>query len=112
LELSLPYRPFQHFLAVMREAGIDMPDAQAISAYDATTLLLHALEEVGDDPESNPEGIRDALLRVRRFPLATGSTTITPWGGTIKPLQLRMIELIDGWPAANHAGTFDESRID
>ena len=93
-ELSLNYPPFQHFVALMREAGMNMPDAQAICAYDATSLLLNAMA-AGD---GSPEAIRDELLRIRRFPLATGSTSIAPNGSAIKPIMLRIMEVQDGWP--------------
>ncbi len=86
-ETAFNYRPFQTFYNAMEQAGMDFPDAQAASAYDAVSLLAVALAN-GEDSEH----IREGLLAVRRLPLATGRVTMGPNGNVHKPLIIRIVE--------------------
>ncbi|MCD8140057.1 MAG: ABC transporter substrate-binding protein [Planctomycetaceae bacterium] len=86
-ETSFNYRPFQTFYTAMEQAGMDFPDAQAASAYDAVSLLAVALEK-GESSEQ----IREGLLAVRRLALATGRVTMGPNGNVQKPLIIRIVE--------------------
>ncbi|MCD8351689.1 MAG: ABC transporter substrate-binding protein [Planctomycetaceae bacterium] len=86
-ETAFNYRPFQTFYNAMEQAGMDFPDAQAASAYDAVSLLVVALEK----GETSAQ-IREGLLAIRRLPLATGRVTMGPNGNVHKPVIIRIVE--------------------
>lgn len=90
-ESAFNYRPFQIFYNAMEQAGMDTPDAQAASAYDAVSLLATALTH-----GESGAAIRDGLLAVKRLPLATGRTTVAPSGNAQKPLIIRIVERLGG----------------
>lgn len=101
---QLDYPPFMDFLAAIRESGVEIPDAQSVCGYDAVTLLADAFEKAGTDPRA----VRDALLAVRRFPLAIGRTSFDAGGSAVRPVMLRIVGVKDGWPNPEYAQSPDE----
>ncbi len=88
-EQAFSYRPFRDFYAAMELAGMDNPDAPAACAYDAVTLLADALKS-----GETAEAVRTNLFSVKRKSLATGRVTITSEGDTVKPVLIRIVEII------------------
>ena len=101
-EQSFSYRPFQVFFTAMEQAGMDNPDAQAASAYDAILLLAEALK-TGESPAD----VRKGLLAIKNMPLATGMTTILPTGESSKPVLIRIVERRGGRLVPVYAGRYD-----
>ena len=64
------------------------PDIYAAHAYDAVHLLALAMSKAGPDAA----GIQGALLAVRNYPGAAGSTTFDANGDVIQPYQICIVE--------------------
>lgn len=64
------------------------PDIYAAHAYDAVRLVALAMTKAGPDAA----GIRGALLAVRNYPGAAGSTTFDVNGDVIQPFQVCTVE--------------------
>ncbi|MDR1535343.1 MAG: ABC transporter substrate-binding protein [Planctomycetota bacterium] len=88
-EASLRYRPFQTFMEQIRQAGMDEPDAQAASAYDAVSLLAAAMTAAKNE---SPKDVHRALLGIRNLNLATGRTSIDANHNAVKPVLIRVVE--------------------
>lgn len=101
-EQAFSYRPFRDFYAAMEQAGMDNPDAPAACAYDAVTLLADAL--AGGE---SPDDVRKNLLKVKRKSLATGRVTITSEGDTLKPVLIRIVEIIKSRLVPVYAERYD-----
>lgn len=101
-EQAFSYRPFRDFYAAMEEAGMDNPDAPAACAYDAVTLLADAL--AGGE---TPDAVREGLMKVKRKSLATGRVTITAEGDTLKPVLIRIVEIIKSRLVPVYAERYD-----
>ncbi|MDR3078041.1 MAG: ABC transporter substrate-binding protein [Planctomycetota bacterium] len=86
-EESSRYRPFQRFMAEIRIAGMDEPDAQAALAYDAVSFLAAGL-----DKSESPEGLRSALDGVKNMNMATGRTSVGAKHNIVKPVLIRVME--------------------
>jgi len=71
----------KEFVKNYRETFGEDPDILAAQAYDATEIILKALNQAG-----NREELRESLLRVRNFPGVSGTTSITPSGDSEKTL--------------------------
>lgn len=101
-EQEFNYRPFLTFYTAMENAGMDTPDAQAACAYDAVTLLVEGLKK-----GETAEDVRQGLLAVKRFPLATGRLSVLPDGDTRKPVLIRVVEIRNGRLTPVFAERFD-----
>jgi len=64
------------------------PDIYAAHAYDAVCLVALAMSKAGPDAA----GIQGALLAVRNYPGAAGSTTFDVNGDVIQPYQICVVE--------------------
>ncbi|MDR2391713.1 MAG: ABC transporter substrate-binding protein [Planctomycetota bacterium] len=87
LEESFRYRPLQTFISAIREAGMDEPDAQAASAYDAVSMLAVAMEN-GEYPEM----VRESLSNMKNMNMVTGRATMDENHNVIKPVLIRVVE--------------------
>ncbi|MDR1519254.1 MAG: ABC transporter substrate-binding protein [Planctomycetota bacterium] len=86
-EEALRYRPFQEFMREIQNAGMDEPDAQAASAYDAVSLLALAAEKA-----DSPAALRDRLAGFRNLNLATGRMSVDKELNIVKPVLIRVVE--------------------
>ncbi|MDR3211212.1 MAG: ABC transporter substrate-binding protein [Planctomycetota bacterium] len=101
-EQSFNFRPFQVFFTAMEQAGMDNPDAGAACAFDSVSILISALAN-----GESPEDIQAGILKIKRMPLATGRTTMSPDGEAIKPVLIRMVERSDGQLKPVYAERYD-----
>ncbi|HUS90104.1 MAG TPA: ABC transporter substrate-binding protein [Desulfosporosinus sp.] len=60
----------------------------AAHAYDATKILVTALQHVGGDANR----LKDALYLIRDFPGVTGNTTFDKNGDVIKPVAVKVVK--------------------
>lgn len=60
-----------------------VPDYAAVSAFDATSVVLDALEQ-----DSTRKGLREVLLRRRRFEGLEGEIVFDKFGDTTRPIRL------------------------
>lgn len=65
------------------------PDVIATLAYDATQILLRAIEE---SDSSDPAKIREAMQNTKDFPAVTGTISINQDGNPIKPVVVMQIK--------------------
>jgi len=63
------------------------PGVYAAHAYDATRIVLIAI----DNGRKTPEDIKKALYNIRDFPGVTGATTIDQNGDVLKPIQFMKV---------------------
>jgi len=68
--------------------GGQLPDANAVLAYDAARVLFDAIKRAGTD---NPQMIRDALAETRDFAGVVGPITINEQRDAIKPAVILKI---------------------
>lgn len=85
-----PREETRRFSAAYREAYNAPASGPAGLAYDATRLVLSAIEQQG---RSDPESIRRGLAAMTHFDGASGSLT---YGGTGDPIRDAVILSIDG----------------
>ena len=90
---------YHRFLQAMFEAGVDIPDSMLVGAHDAATLAIECLK-AGWTGSAAVLALRDTE---RPFALATGNVRMTATGETTKTVQIRVVELLDGWPAPRYA---------
>lgn len=67
----------------------EIPDANAVLAYDAAMVLFDAIERAGTD---NPQMIRKSLADTKDFPGVVGPITIDDNRNAIKPAVILKIE--------------------
>lgn len=65
------------------------PDAVAALAYDATQIVLKAVEAANS---SNPAKIKDALQNTKDFPAVTGKTSFDQNGSPVKPVAILQVK--------------------
>ncbi|MFZ5633083.1 MAG: ABC transporter substrate-binding protein [Bacillota bacterium] len=66
-----------------------MPDAIAVLAYDATQILLRAIELANS---SDPVKIKEAMQNMKDFPAITGKINFNQDGNPIKPVAVIQIK--------------------
>jgi branched-chain amino acid transport system substrate-binding protein len=64
------------------------PGVVSDTAYDATMLILNAIAEAKTHGAPRGEALRDALLKVRDYPGASGTLSFDENGDVVKPIAL------------------------
>ncbi len=64
------------------------PEVFAAHAYDATKILVAALQQV----DGNTDRLKEALYQIRDFPGVTGSTTFDKNGDVIKQVAIKVVK--------------------
>ncbi|HOV79119.1 MAG TPA: ABC transporter substrate-binding protein [Bacillota bacterium] len=66
-----------------------VPDARSTLCYDATRLLLNAIETINSD---NPVKIKEALQATKNFPAVSGEISLGMDGNPVKPAAIIQIK--------------------
>ncbi len=74
-----------------------VPDAMAVTGYDAANVLIDAIRRAG---KADPTAIRDALAQTKDFHGASGVITIDADRNASKPIVV--LELKAGKPILSH----------
>jgi len=89
-EIDLP--SVKNFVETYKDRyGGQIPDANAVLAYDAARVLFDAIKRAGTD---NPQMIRKALAETRNFTGVVGPITINEQRDAIKPAVI--LKIADG----------------
>jgi branched-chain amino acid transport system substrate-binding protein len=87
-EIDLPR--VRDFVEAYKKAyGGQLPDANAVLAYDAAMVLFDAIKKAGTD---NPQMIRKALAETKDFAGVVGPITIDEERNAIKPAVILKVE--------------------
>ena len=80
--LDDPSPAIQTFVKQFKQKYNETPDAVAALSYDATRVLIAAIQQAGS---VNSSAVRDALAATRDFPGVTGKITIDAKRNAVKP---------------------------
>jgi branched-chain amino acid transport system substrate-binding protein len=85
-----PRPSVQKFIAEYKaQYGGQMPDAMAITGFDAARVLADSIRRAGS---TDPQAIRDAIAQTKNFPGAGGPITIDADHNARKPIVILEIE--------------------
>lgn len=79
----------QDFIAAYKEEYNEEPDTFSATSFDATMLLLDAIERAG---EANPQAVRDQLAETVDFEGVTGTFSIDEHHNPVKPALMLKLE--------------------
>ncbi len=84
-----PRPEVQQFVKSYQARFNKVPDAMAVTGYDAVRVLFDAIKRAGS---ADPSAIRDAIAQTKDFPGASGTITIDAQHNARKPLVMLEIE--------------------
>lgn len=79
----------QQFVKAYQAKFNEIPDAMAVTGYDAARVLFDAIKRAGS---TDPKTLRDAVAQTRNFPGASGSITIDAERNASKPIVELLIK--------------------
>ena len=77
----------QTFVAAYQVKHTDLPDLAAANSYDALSLLVEAIDEVGEDPQK----VKEYFLGLKDYDGASGVITFDQNGDVKKPIFIKEI---------------------
>ena len=88
IDFQSPPDSARRFIKEYKELFGEEPNYPALLAYDAMKIVALAIRDGG----YSPEGIRDALYRIKDFPGITGKTSFDSRGDAIKPFRFKVAD--------------------
>ncbi len=79
----------QQFVKAYQAKFNKIPDAMAVTGYDAARVLFDAIKRAGS---ADPSAIREAIAQTRNFPGASGTITIDAQHNASKPIVILRID--------------------